>query len=178
MCIVGPATFVKDNKLESTSEVATDAEHLLRCTNRSPIMQLSGKGEYPMLRKTLIGFAAAVLLGAAFVPDDALARGRGGGFHGGGVHAAGFRGHAVGVGGRGVAYRGGAYRGAAYRGAAYRGAAYRGAAWRGGYYPYRGAAVGAAAVGAAAVGAAAYGAYGYNNGCYRSAYGAWVCPQY
>jgi hypothetical protein len=28
-----------------------------------------------MLRKILIGFAAAVLVGAAFVPDDALARG-------------------------------------------------------------------------------------------------------
>jgi len=53
-------------------------------------------------------------------------------------------------------------------------------AYRGGYYPYRGAAVGAAAVGAAAVGAAAYGAYGYgyNNGCYRDAWGRWVCQQY
>jgi hypothetical protein len=29
-------------------------------------------------------------------------------------------------------------------------------------------------VGAAATGY--YGAYGYNNGCYRNAYGAWVCP--
>jgi hypothetical protein len=40
------------------------------------------------------------------------------------------------------------------------------------------------AYGAAAVGAAAAGAYGYyggyygnyNNGCYRDAYGYWVCP--
>jgi hypothetical protein len=115
------------------------------------------KGEQPMLRKVLIGFAAAVLVGTAFVPDDALARG---GYRGGAVA---YRGHAVA--GRGVAYRGAAYRGAAYRGAAYRGA-----------YPYRRAAVGAAAVGAAAAGAAAYGAYGYNSGCYRDAYGYWVCP--
>jgi hypothetical protein len=54
-------------------------------------------------------------------------------------------------------------------------------AYRGGY-PYRGAAIGAAAVGAAAAGAAAYGAYGayggYNNGCYRDAYGNFVCQQY
>jgi hypothetical protein len=43
---------------------------------------------------------------------------------------------------------------------------------------YRGAR--RAAYDAAAVGAAAAGAYGYyggyNSGCYRDAYGSWVCP--
>jgi len=119
-----------------------------------------------MLRNALVGLAAVVLVGTAFIPDDALA------YRGGArVGAVGVRGGAVGVAGRGVAYRGGAYRGAA---------------WRGGYYPYRGAAIGAAAVGAAAAGAAAYGyynnSYGYyggnNNGCYRDGYGNVVCQQY
>ena len=133
-----------------------------------------------MLRSALAGLAAAVLVGTAFVPDDALAfrgGGRGGGFHG--ARASSFGGGTARAGGyRGVAGRGYGYRGGAYRAAAYRGAAYRGAAWRGGY-PYRGAAIGAAAVGAAAAGAAAYGAYGgYNNGCYRDAYGNLVCQQY
>src|SRR5262245_39361750 len=125
--------------------------------------------EKTMIRIVLVGLAAAVLVGTAFIPDNALAyRGAGARVGGGGVRAVGVRGGAVAS--RGVAYRGGAYRGAAYRGAAY-----RGAAWRGGYYPYRGAAVGAAAVGAAAAGAAAYGYYGgYNNGCYRDSYGNWV----
>ena len=137
-------------------------------------------GDLPMLRNALVGLAAATLLGAVFVPDDALAyRGGGARVHAGGARAVGVRGGAVA--GRGVAYRGTAYRGAAYRGAAYRGG-----------YPYRGAAIGAAAVGAAAVGAAAagaaaYGAYGgyyngyyggYNNGCFRDAYGNLVCQQY
>jgi hypothetical protein len=130
-------------------------------------------GDLPMLRNALVGLAAATLLSAVFVPDDALAY-RGGGAR---VHAGG----AVGVRGGAVAGRGVAYRGAAYRGGAYRGAAYRGG------YPYRGAAIGAAAVGAAAAGAAAYGAYGaynngyyggYNNGCFRDAYGNLVCQQY
>lgn len=128
-----------------------------------------------MLRNALFRFAAVALavalIGATFVPDDALARGgrgggvRAGGFHAGGVHAAGLRGGAV------------AGRGAAYRGVAYRGGAYRGAAWRGAY-PYGGAAVGAAAVGAAAAGVGAaryYGSYGYANGCYRNAAGYMVC---
>ena len=123
-----------------------------------------------MLRNAFAIFAMAAVVGAAFVPDDALAY-RGGARAG----AVGVRGGAVA--GRGVAYRGGAVAG--------RGVAYRGGAYRGGYYPYRGAAVGAAAVGAAAVGAAAYGAYGsynngygYDNGCYRDAYGNMVCQQY
>jgi hypothetical protein len=130
----------------------------------------------PMLRKAFVGLAAAVLVGTAFIPDDALA------FRGGGARVGGARVGAVGVRGGAVAGRGVAYRGGAV---AYRGGAYRGAAWRGGY-PYRGAAVGAAAIGAAAAGAAAYGyynnSYGYyggaNNGCYRDAYGNVVCPQY
>ena len=110
-----------------------------------------------MLRNVIVGLMASLLVGMAFIPDEALAY-RGGGARAGAVGA---RGGAVA--GRGVAYRGGAV---AYRGAAYRGA-----------YPYRGAAVGAA-VGAAAVGAAAYGAYGYGSGCYRNAYGQWACPNY
>jgi hypothetical protein len=119
--------------------------------------------ENNMLRNTLVGFAAAVLVSATFVPDDALAyRGGGARVHGGGVRAAGVRGGAVGVAGRGVAYRGAAYRGAAYRGA----------------YPYRGAAIGAAAVGAAAAGAYGYYNGGYGNGCYQDAYGNWVCQRY
>ena len=111
----------------------------------------------PMLRSALVGLAAAVLVGTAFVPDDALAfrgGGRGGGFHG--ARASSFGGGTA----RAVGYRGMAGRGYGYRGGAYRAAAYRGAAWRG-------AAIGAAAIGAAAVGAAAYGAYGgYDNGYY------------
>ena len=51
-----------------------------------------------MLRKALIGFAATVLVGATFVPDDALARGFHGGFHGGFNRGFGFR---------GVGFRGG-----------------------------------------------------------------------
>jgi hypothetical protein len=120
----------------------------------------------PMIRYALIGLAAAVLVGASLVPDDALARRGGGGFHGGGMRAGHVRGGAVHAGryahvsrpiaGRPVA------RAAAARGV-YRGAAYRGA--------YRGAAYGAAAVGAAALGA-----YGYNNRCQYDTYGNWVCP--
>ena len=115
-----------------------------------------------MLRKALVGLAAAVLLSATFVPSDA--------------HA--YRAHvgprAGAVAGHGMAYRGPAHRGPAYR-----------TAYRGRYHPYTGApigaAVGAAALGAATVGAAAAGAYGpsyYNRGCVRNAYGYWECPQY
>src|SRR5436305_9979941 len=133
----------------------------------------------PMFRYALIGLAAAALVGATLVPDDALARaGRGGGggyrggggFHGGGAHYRGGAVHAGRYGGRAhvanrmvrhpyarTAARAGVYRGAAYRGGAYRG--------------YRG--YGAAAVGAAALGAAAYGSYGYNNRCHYDAYGSW-----
>jgi hypothetical protein len=127
----------------------------------------------PMVRYALIGLAAAILVGASLVPDDAFARRgggmRAGGFHGGGaVRAGGFRGGAVaarGYRGGAVAVRGGRVAGGyGYRGA-YRAGAYRG-------YGYG---VGAAAVGAAAVGAAAAGAY-YRGGCGYDAYGNWVCP--
>ena len=64
-----------------------------------------------MLRSALVGLAAAVLVGTAFVPDDALAYRGGARVHAGGARAVGVRGGAVGVAGRGVAYRGVAYRG-------------------------------------------------------------------
>ena len=155
--------------------------HRRQSTHRAAVRSCTcQEGRTPMLRSALVGLAAAILVGTAFIPDDAFAY-RGGGARGGGA----YRGGGVAYRGGGVAYRGGAYRGAAYRGAAYRGAAYRGAAYRGGYYPYRGAAIGAAAVGAAAVGAAAYGAYGAygpygynNNGCFQDTYGNWVCQRY
>src|SRR6516165_4062793 len=86
----------------------------------------------PMLRNVIVGLTASLLVGMAFIPDDAFAYRGGGARAGGGVRAAGVRGSAVA--GRGVAYRGGAVagRGVAYRGGA---VAYRGAAYRGGYYP-------------------------------------------
>ncbi len=127
-----------------------------------------------MLRSFLIGLAAALVVGATVVPDEALAfrgGGRGGGgFHGGAVHAGrGYgvagRAHIAGRPGRPIAGRPG-YPGRPIAG--YPGRYYPGAAWRG-------AAYGAAAVGAAAAGA--YGYYGgYNNGCYRDTYGNLVCP--
>ena len=49
-----------------------------------------------MVRKIAIALAAASLLGAAAIPTDALAFGRGGGFHGGfggGGFSRGFAGH-------------------------------------------------------------------------------------
>ena len=49
-----------------------------------------------MLRKIAIALAAASLLGGAAIPTDALAFGRGGGFHGGfggGGFSRGFAGH-------------------------------------------------------------------------------------
>ena len=116
-----------------------------------------------MLRYILAALAAFVLLTASLLPDDAEARGRGGGGYRGGGGA--YRGGAVAVrGARGgaVAVRGGRY---GYRGAAYRG-----------YGGDRGYGVGAAAVGAAAVGAAAAGAY--RSGCGYDAYGNWICPGY
>jgi hypothetical protein len=132
-----------------------------RCRNH-----IGRKGK-PMLRHILIGLAAATLVTATLVPDDALARrGGGGGARGGG----GFHGAAVGGGVRGVGVRGG--RPVARAGV--RGAAYRGAAWRG---AARGAA-GAAAVGAGAYyGGSYYGGYGgSSNNCYRDTYGQVVCP--
>jgi hypothetical protein len=108
-----------------------------------------------MLRQVLIASAAAAMLLVTFTPDEADARGRGGGAYRGG---GGYRGGAVAVrgprGGGAVAVRGGRY---AYRGGAYRG------------YGYRGYGVGAAAVGAAALGTAAY-----RSSCY-DAYGNYIC---
>ena len=101
-----------------------------------------------MLRRILIASTAAALLLVTFTPDDAFARGRGGGMHPGG-------------------HRGGAVAARGYRGGA--------VAVRGGRYGYRGYGVGAAAVGAAAVGAAAAGSY-YRGGCGYDAYGNRVCP--
>jgi hypothetical protein len=57
-----------------------------------------------MLRKIAIALAAASLLGAAAIPTDALAFGRGGGFHGGfggGGFSRGFAGRGFGPGFRG-----------------------------------------------------------------------------
>jgi hypothetical protein len=97
-------------------------------------------------------FGSRAMLLVTFVPDDADARGRGGGGYRAG----------------GGAYRGGAV---AVRGPRGGGAvAVRGAGYRGG--AYRGYGVGAAAVGAAAVGAAAAGAY--RGSCY-DAYGNYIC---
>ena len=118
---------------------------------------LSRRRSTLMLRPILIASAAAAMLLVTFVPDDADARGRGGGGYRAGGGA--YRGGAVAVrgprGGGAVAVRGAGYRGGAYRG-----------------YGYRGYGVGAAAVGAAAVGAAAAGAY--RGSCY-DAYGNYIC---
>ena len=115
-----------------------------------------------MLRRILIASAAAAMLLVTFTPDDAFARGRGGGMRAGGFHGGG-------------AARAGGYRGGAVAVRGYRGGA---VAVRGGRYGYRGGyryGVGAAAVGAAAVGAAAAGSY-YRGGCGYDAYGNYVCP--
>jgi len=117
-----------------------------------------------MVRYALIVLAVLGLACVTLAPDEALAR-RGGG---GGA----YRGGAVQV--RGSAHAG-HYRGAGrahvsnpiVRHPVARTAARRGV--------YRGAAYGAAAVGAAAAGAAYYNGYN-NNGCYRDAYGNWICP--
>ena len=111
-----------------------------------------------MFRYVLPVLAALVLVTASLIPDDAFARGRGGGgYRGGG----GFHGGAARVGG----VRGGAIHAGRVGRVGYAG-------YRGGYYPRRG--YGAAAVGAAAVGAAAYGAYGSYNNCYDT-YGNYIC---
>ena len=62
-----------------------------------------------MLRKIAIALAAASLLGAAAIPTDALAFGRGGGFHGGfggGGFSRGFAGHGFVGRGFGPGFRG------------------------------------------------------------------------
>ena len=111
-----------------------------------------------MLRHVMIGLAAATLVGAALIPDDASARGgRGGGARvgaGGGARIAGNRAH--------VSHP------IARNGVARNGNAWRAARWG----------VGAAAVGAAALGAGYYGNNYYynNNNCYRDAYGQVICP--
>src|SRR5690349_953234 len=112
-----------------------------------------------MLRHVMIGLAAATLVGAMLVPDDAAARaGRGGAriSAGGGARIAGNRTHVS--------------RPIARPGVGYGRYAGRGVGWG----------VGAAAVGAAAAGAY-YGNYGYsdyynNNNCYRDSYGQVICP--
>jgi hypothetical protein len=132
----------------------------------------SHREEDAMFRYALVGLAAAILVGASLVPDDAYARrGGGGGFRGGGgFHAGGMRGvHA----GRYAHVSRPIARAPVARAAAARGV-YRGAAYRGAYAYRRGAAYGAAALGAAAAGA--YGYNYYNNNCYRDAYGYVRCP--
>jgi hypothetical protein len=132
----------------------TDTEARGRCRNQAG----DTKG-HAMLRHVTIGLAVATLVGATLIPDEGLARGRGGGGArvgavGGGARIAGNRAH--------VSHP-----------IARNGMAWRGNAWRG-----VGVGVGAAAVGAAAAGY--YGNYGYSDGyynnCYRDAYGQLICP--
>jgi hypothetical protein len=62
-----------------------------------------------MLRKIAIALASASLLGATAIPTDALAFGRGGGFHGGfggGGFSRGFAGHGFVGRGFGPGFRG------------------------------------------------------------------------
>jgi len=109
-----------------------------------------------MMRKVMIGLAAATLVGALLIPDEGLARGgRGGGAR---VGTVGNRAHVS----RPIARPGVGYG----RYAGYGRYGYRGVGW--------GVAAGAAAVGAASY----YGGYygnGYNT-CYRDAYGQLICP--
>jgi hypothetical protein len=79
-----------------------------------------------MLRKIAIALAAASLLGAAAIPTDAVALGRGGGFHGGGGFRGGRFGPGIGL-GLGLGY--GAY-GSCYAWTPY------GYQWVCGPYPY------------------------------------------
>jgi len=109
-----------------------------------------------MVRTVFVGLAAALLVGVAFIPDDALAYRGGGARAGGGVRAAGVRGGAVGVAGRGVGYGRVGY-GARYGGVGYRGLGY-------------GAGVAAAATGAAV---AAGTGWGWNQPYYG---GGWGTP--
>ena len=140
-----------------------------------------------MFRYVLVSLAAAVLVTASLIPDDALARRGGGsgfrgggGFHGGGARAGGF-------------HRGGAiHAGRGYRvGGPRPSHPIAGRPGRPGYpiagrpgrpgYPvagrgyYRGYGYGAAAVGAAAAGAAYYGSYLHIiTATMRT--GNWICP--
>ena len=126
-----------------------------------------------MMRHLMIGLAAATLVGAMLIPDDASARGRGGGAR---VGAGGARVGAVG-GARVGAIGGARYGAIGNRAYVSRPIARPGVGY--GRYGYRG--LGAAAVGAAAIGAAGYyGGYGSDyygsNGCYRDSYGQLICP--
>src|SRR6516225_10632564 len=113
------------------------------------------RGGTPMVRTVFAGLAAALLVGVAFIPDDALAYRGGGARAGGGVRAAGVRGGAVGVAGRGVGYGRVGY-GARYGGVGYRGLGY-------------GAGVAAAATGAAV---AAGTGWGWGQPYYGGGWGA------
>ena len=81
-------------------------------------VSLSRRRSTLMLRRILIASAAAAMLLVTFTPDDAEARGRGGGayraggggYRGGAVAVRGARGGAVAVRGGRYGYRGGAYR--------------------------------------------------------------------
>ena len=123
-----------------------------------------------MFRHVMIGLAAATLVGAMLIPDDAAARGgRGGG--GARVGAGGGARISAGGGARIAGNRAHISNPIARAGVGYGRYGYRGVGWG----------VGAAAVGAAAAGAY-YGNYGYssdyyNNGnCYRDSYGQLICP--
>jgi hypothetical protein len=111
-----------------------------------------------MFRHVMIGLAAATLVGAMLVPDDAAARGgRGGGARvsaGGGARIAGNRAH--------ISHP------IARPGVGYCRYGYRGVGWG----------VGAVAAGAAAAGYYGNSGYGYGdyNNCYRDSYGQLICP--
>jgi hypothetical protein len=121
-----------------------------------------------MLRNVIVGLTAFLLVGMAFIPDDALAlrysgpggyRVGGGGVRGGAVAARGYA-------GRG--YRGGAVAG---RGVAYRGVGAYGGRYAGGYYGrgYLGHPVARGA--AVAAGTAAVAATGWGGGWGQPYYG-------
>ena len=122
-----------------------------------------------MFRHVMIGLAAATLVGAMLIPDDAAARGgRAGGAR---VGAGGGARIAAGGGARIAGNRAYVSRPIARAGVGYGRYGYRGVGWG----------VGAAAVGAAAAGAyyGNYGNYGYSsdyNNCYRDSYGQLICP--
>jgi hypothetical protein len=122
------------------------------------------------MRKALLA-AAALLIVAGSMPDNAFAQRGGRGFAGGGFRGGGFGGYGGGLYRGGIGYRGGAigyrggaigYRGGAigYRGAAigYRGGVYRSVGWRPGW------GWGAPIAAGIALGAIGYGYGGYGYG--------------
>ena len=138
----------------------------------SPSVIFQGRGT-PVLRNVFVGLTASLLVGMAFIPDDALAlrySGPGGYSVGGG----GVRGGAVAA----RCYRRGAVAG---RGVAYRGVGAYGGRYAGRYHPVaRGAAV---AAGTAPVAAAGWGwnqpyggGYGWGGG-WGNSYGAYAASQ-